>query len=106
MFQYDKNTVCKFLATAELEFYQNIPESLKPFTPQFRGKAVVRSLRESFDPVVRLGVVSVQYDEDESGAIRLFARPQTLTDESNDENDSSNNAEASTTENTLLKSIQ
>ena len=88
MFEYDKNTICKFLATSELEFYQNIPESLKRFAPQFRG------------------IVSVQYYEDESGDIRLIARPQILTIDSNDENDSSFNVETMTTENTLLKSIQ
>ncbi|CAF0851007.1 unnamed protein product [Adineta ricciae] len=59
MFQYDKNTVCKLLAPAEYDFYQSIPDMLKPFAPEFRG------------------CVTVQYYEDELGYIKLFARPQT-----------------------------
>jgi hypothetical protein len=40
MFQYDQNTVCKLLATPELDFYQSLPEPLKTFTPEFRGKKI------------------------------------------------------------------
>jgi len=40
MFQYDKNTVCKLLTLPELDFYQSIPDSLKKFTPEFRGNRV------------------------------------------------------------------
>jgi len=38
MFQYDKDTVCKVLESHELDFYQSMPDSLKKYTPEFRGK--------------------------------------------------------------------
>jgi inositol-hexakisphosphate kinase len=59
MFQYDKNTICKVLESPELDFYQSMPDSLKKFTPEFRG------------------IVTVQYCEDELGYIQLVARPET-----------------------------
>jgi inositol-hexakisphosphate kinase len=59
MFQYDKNTICKVLESLELVFYQSMPDSLKKFTPEYRG------------------IVTVQYCEDELGNIKLVARPET-----------------------------
>ncbi len=38
IFQYDKDTICKVLESPELDFYQSMPDSLKKFTPEFRGK--------------------------------------------------------------------
>lgn len=35
---YDRNTVCKPLNLQELRFYLDIPDSLRPFTPLFKGK--------------------------------------------------------------------
>ncbi|CAF1064590.1 unnamed protein product [Rotaria sordida] len=91
MFQYDKNTICKLLAPAELDFYQSMPDSLKKFTPEFRG------------------IVTVQYCEDESGYIKLIARPQTtsLENESvSNEQDISLTNDQQSSDNTLRKSVQ
>ncbi len=41
MFQYDNHTVCKLLAMSELDFYESLPEQLKTFTPEFRGKKLL-----------------------------------------------------------------
>lgn len=38
MLQYDENTLCKPLIPREIEFYQDIPDDLKAFTPEYRGK--------------------------------------------------------------------
>lgn len=35
---YDRNTVCKPLNPQELRFYLDLPESLRPFTPHYKGK--------------------------------------------------------------------
>ncbi|CAF0768993.1 unnamed protein product [Adineta ricciae] len=76
MFQYDKNTLCKVLDPPELYFYQSMPESLKKFTPEFRGK------------------ITVQYWEDELGYVKLVARPETS---SSDDEHSSNEDHAPVT---------
>ncbi|CAF3042660.1 unnamed protein product [Rotaria sp. Silwood2] len=91
MFQYDKNTLCKLLAPPELDFYQSIPDSLKKFTPEFRG------------------IVTVQYCEDESGYIKLVARPQTtsLENESiSNEQDISLTNDQQSSDNISRKSVQ
>jgi hypothetical protein len=49
MFQYDTTTVCKVLDVAELNFYQSMPESLKTFTPEYRGNLVLFSLPMDLD---------------------------------------------------------
>ncbi|CAF1474667.1 unnamed protein product [Rotaria magnacalcarata] len=72
MFQYGKDTVCKVLESSELEFYESMPDSLKKFTPEFRG------------------IVTVQYCEDELGFIKLVAQPETTC---NDDDHSSNEEE-------------
>ncbi|CAF1149343.1 unnamed protein product [Rotaria sp. Silwood1] len=91
MFQYDKNTICKLLAPPELDFYQSMPNSLQKFTPEFRG------------------IVTVQYCEDESGYIKLVARPQTtsLENESiSNEQDISLINDQQLSDNILRKSVQ
>lgn len=35
---YDRNTVCKPLNTQELRFYLDLPQSLRPFAPVYKGK--------------------------------------------------------------------
>ncbi|CAF0931026.1 unnamed protein product [Didymodactylos carnosus] len=55
MFEYDKNTICKLGDPHEVDFYQLMPETLKPFTPEYRG------------------IITVQYCEDENGVITLVA---------------------------------
>ena len=49
MFQYDSTTVCKVLDQNELDFYQSMPEDLKNFTPEFRGKRKETFRIESLD---------------------------------------------------------
>ncbi|CAF1063548.1 unnamed protein product [Adineta steineri] len=92
MFQYDKDTVCKVLELPELDFYQSMPDSLKNFTPEFRG------------------IISVQYCEDEFGFVKLIARPQTTcTDDdqiSNEENISTTTDPQSIDTNNPKKSVQ
>ncbi|CAF3914153.1 unnamed protein product [Adineta steineri] len=91
MFQYDQNTVCKLLAPAEYDFYQSIPDSLKAFTPAFRGS------------------ITVQYYEDESGYIKLIAYPQTNSLENTssvNEQDSLLNNDQQLSDNILKKSVQ
>ena len=39
---YDHNTVCKPLNPEELRFYLDLPESLRPFTPRYKGKMPLR----------------------------------------------------------------
>ncbi len=63
MFQYDKDTICKVLESPELDFYQLMPDSLKKFTPEYRG------------------TITVEYCEDELGYIKLVARPETNDDD-------------------------
>ncbi|UJR30852.1 hypothetical protein I4U23_018367 [Adineta vaga] len=91
MFQYNKNTVCKLLAPAEFEFYQAVPDLLKSFIPEFRGS------------------VTVQCYKDESGFIKLFARPQTNPIENNTssiEQDQLSTNDQQTTDSTSRKSVQ
>jgi len=83
MFQYDKDTVCKVLALPELDFYQSMPDSLKQFTPEYRG------------------IITVQYYEDESGYIKLVARPET-----DDEDLPTTTDQESTANNNSKKSVQ
>jgi inositol-hexakisphosphate kinase len=69
MFQYDKDTICKILELHELDFYHSMPDSLKKFTPEFRG------------------IITVQYCEDELGYIKLVARPETDDEHSSNDED-------------------
>lgn len=34
---YDRETVCKPLVPQELRFYLDLPQSLRPFTPHYKG---------------------------------------------------------------------
>ncbi|CAF3780112.1 unnamed protein product [Rotaria sordida] len=91
MFQYDKDTVCKVLESSELDFYQSMPDSLKNFTPEFRG------------------TITAQYCEDESGNIKLVAQPQkTCTDDDHLLNDDHIPAttDQQSTDNNSKKSVQ
>lgn len=47
MFQYDQDTVCKVLDVVELSFYQSMPDPLKKFTPEFRGRTLGCLFRRS-----------------------------------------------------------
>jgi inositol-hexakisphosphate kinase len=35
---YDRDTVCKPLVPQEMRFYLDLPQSLQPFTPNYKGK--------------------------------------------------------------------
>lgn len=83
MFQYDNHTICKVHEVDELNFYQSMPDSLKKFTPEFRG------------------IITVQYCEDELGYIKLVARPET-----DDEDLPSTIDEKTTDNNNSKKSVQ
>lgn len=60
MFQYDKDTICKVVESSELEFYQSMPDSLKMFTPQFRGKILASDI---FDTHYLLYLTSFQVSQ-------------------------------------------
>lgn len=111
MFQYDRNTVCKLLALPELDFYQSIPDTLKNFTPEFRGKIFYSFLIYFSNSLLFyiLGIITVQYCEDELGYIKLVARPQTTSLEnkttSNDQDLSSTN-DSQISDSVLQKSVQ
>lgn len=46
MFQYDRETLCKVLDLDELNFYQTMPEFLKTFAPEFRGKNMFLQVKD------------------------------------------------------------
>lgn len=108
MLQYDKNTVCKLLAAPELDFYQSMPDSLKKFTPDFRGLSfrVDHSAKISLSSI---GVVTVQYSEDESGYIRHIARQANLAvdhESSRNDQETSASVEPPSPGNNLRKQVQ
>ena len=37
MLRYDDTTLCKSLTPREQKFYENLPEELKEFVPEYRG---------------------------------------------------------------------
>jgi hypothetical protein len=107
MFQYDKNTVCKLLELPELDFYQSVPDSLKHFTPQFRGSIFYLSIHFHLFGFILSGIATVQYWEDESGYIKLVACPQTTcTENESDEQDITSTTDQQTSDNSLRKSVQ
>lgn len=109
MFQYDKDTVCKVLELPELDFYQSMPDSLKIFTPEFRGKILIIHHRLLIILKLYLGIVTVQYCEDELGYIKLIAQPQTTCtndDHSLNEKNISVTTDQQTTDNSSRKSVQ
>jgi len=108
MFQYDQNTVCKLLATQELDFYQSLPEPLKTFTPEFRGKKIWFD-DKFFIFFFYQGIVTVEYCEDELGFIKLIARPSTTSIESepsSNEQEVSAINDAQSSDNVLRQSVQ
>ena len=40
MLRFDDTTVCKPLVAREHHFYENMPQEMKEFTPQYRGKSM------------------------------------------------------------------
>lgn len=107
MFQYNKDTVCKVLDGPELDFYQSMPDPLKKFTPEFRGKGSL--IHCSLFIIFISGIITVQYCEDELGYITLVARPQTICtddDHSSNEENLSATTDQQATDNNSRKSVQ
>ena len=109
MLQYDKNTLCKLLAAPEVDFYQSIPESLKKFTPDFRGLLFTTDNESAKIALASIGVVTVQYFEDESGYIRHIARPLSISvdqDSPHNEQETSASVDPPTPGNNPRKPVQ
>jgi hypothetical protein len=107
MFQYDKDTLCKVLDLLELDFYQSMPDSLKKFTPEFRGRRP--ALLSRLHSTIALGTITVQYCEDELGYIKLFAPPQATSSDdehSSNEENGSGTAYPQATDNSSRKLVQ
>ena len=103
LFQYDKGTICKVLELAELDFYQSMPDSLKKFTPEFRGKRFYNLFCTIIFLI--LGIITVQYCEDELGYIKLVAR-SIENETSTNEQDVSSTNDSQSSDNILRNSVQ
>lgn len=40
--EIDKNYICKPMVDREVYFYENLPDSLKPFTPTYKGTCTIK----------------------------------------------------------------
>lgn len=88
MFLYDKTTICKLHEISEMKFYQSMPESLKKFTPEFRG------------------MITVEYREDELGNIKLVARSDADDEKRSNQTDQQTNENNNSKKSVLLRCLE